>query len=179
MFSCCCCSPRNPPVPAHDIPDISRHITNEEPIGTEPLVPEPTEEIPFHPKECCVCLEVYNQDDMIILRPCLHTMCENCVTKHVNLKKTICPICRCGFDIPRGMEVSPVSYQGVLHDHASHIQAAIRMQTNLPSRLVVDIINTSTNVTSQTRMRHVVSELLLCTNLRIKHTDRYVSFFET
>ena len=52
-------------------------------------------------KECCVCLESYRKRGYSILNPCLHSVCNTCLTI---LPDPLCPVCRNLFIVDKGKE---------------------------------------------------------------------------
>jgi Ring finger domain len=100
-----------------------------------------------YPKECCICMEHFNDQDIIVTTKCQHIFHKNCCREWLRQART-CPVCR--DDIPSSLEVAATSYQQpenedtvrptsdplnrnhVEHQPPPHIPATLREPTSRP-----------------------------------------------
>lgn len=64
--------------------------------------------------ECAICLEEFPKDKATILRTCMHSFCDTCITQVLSMNPRRCPLCRSNFqsgDVVKMSEASQAANQ--------------------------------------------------------------------
>ena len=67
-----------------------------------------------YPKECCICMESFNDQDVIVTTKCQHIFHKKCCREWLRQART-CPVCR--DDIPTSLEITATSNQPQQQEH--------------------------------------------------------------
>jgi SWI/SNF-related matrix-associated actin-dependent regulator of chromatin subfamily A3 len=77
--------------------------------------------------ECAVCLEDFPKENATILRTCMHSYCEACITNVLSMNPRRCPLCRADFeqkDVVKMTDASNAAKKGLADEDTTRMKAS-------------------------------------------------------